>query len=1031
MTQITHTSSSFRRRAPRLARAVLIGTAAGWIAALLDVRQGATSLFSTGEVALLALQGIGRLGLAGAVLGTLAAVLVDLGRIAAKRSRRFEGAVAAAPVTLAAVPGIVYVAAALFRGGFTSSLPARPLLVVLLATLLIGLFWLGARLLLTLVERADRGELSRPSLLGSILGLALLALALRWCDGHLYRRLYLYLHGMLGIGTLGAFALALRLGFARLALVRGPIGPVAALAATLVLAWGAWASIDARQTVKNAAWDHTATLADLLRITWYARSHTVPVTRSPEAAEVRRERAARVRQIEAGHWPAFRDAHILLVTVDALRADRLGVYGHTERELTPKIDAWAVDKGVVFERAYCAAPHSSFSTTSLHTSRYTHEEAMLGREIRHQTLAEVLRGAGYETRAFYTQGIFFTDGDLVGHYRRSRFGFEQVVHGAFPPRELTDRAVVALEEIVRGGRPSFLWVHYFNVHEPYESTRFGDTPAARYDGEIFETDGEVVRLIERAGELLGGQLIVFFSSDHGEEFGDHGGYYHGSSLYEEQVRVPLIIATPGGAAGRVPVPVSLTALAPTALELVGVEPPGGMAGPDLRPALFGDGGAFVAEPVFASVMRHHMIVDWPLKLIVDPSRGLFELYDLVEDPGERVNRYDVRKQDADRLLGNLHGWLEEIGKGEHEARTALNLGHMHDTSAVPEIARIAQNSGAPREERIEALELLGEIRERSVIPVLETLLEDPDDRVAVAAALALGRMGNTAGRELLVESLYDSDPAQRDKAALTLGRMGDRAAARALTEALGRNDVKTREQAIRMLGRLGDPSTVDALLESLAEDRTRYLTVLALGKIGHPKALEPLLEVIEQRRYTDVRGYAVVGLGWLGERAAIPRLTRLLAEEPEIKWTTEALVRLGAVGEAPLFGLDAVEGLGAAAGGLGRCTAKPKIIHGDYLTRTTCRTTGGAVSLSFEAAATGGATVFVSARHLGRDEGTIKRLDIAVDGAAIGAVEIAAARGEYRLETSGDLWGPGLHRVTLKLRGGGTFELDHLLVLAR
>jgi HEAT repeat protein len=356
---------------------------------------------------------------------------------------------------------------------------------------------------------------------------------------------------------------------------------------------------------------------------------------------------------------------------------------------------------------------------------------------------------------------------------------------------------------------------------------------------------------------------------------------------------------------------------------------------------------------------------------------------------------------------------------------------MHDTSALPRILAIARNTGAPRAERVEALELLGEMRERAVIPELEDLLDDGDGRVALGAALALGRMGNSAGRELLVEALYDPEPALRDEAALTLGRMGDRAAAGALTEALGRDDVKIREQAIRMLGRLGDPSTVDALIEALVEDRTRYLTVLALGKIGDARALEPLLEVVDKDRYTDVRGYAVVALGWLGERAAIPRLVRVLAEEPEIKWTSEALVRLGAVGQAPLFGVDAVDGLGAAAAGLGSCTAKEKIIHGEFLGRTTCRTVGARASLSFQAEAPEGATVLLSGRHLLRDKGAEVGLRVAVDGVPVGRVVLGAALSEHRIETPGEVWEAGRHKVTLRLERAGAFEVDHLLVLAR
>ncbi len=1033
---MTHTSvdsSKFHYQGDRFLNAGLAGACAGLFAAILDARQAARVLDSALDVALLFVQAAGRLSLCGLVLGLVVAALAAIGGALARHFGRPERKGAAALQTLFASPPLIYIAFRLFGGGYTSKLPAAEVLAGALALVLICLFWTAARIMLSLVDRAGREDLKRFHIVFICTALVLVSLCLRFMDAYLYRRLYLYLHTALGFATVGGLALAIRITMpAGAKTARRRRLAFASFGLSLSLFIVALVSFDARQTVKTAAWDHTAILADVLRTTSFTRRAEYHRRTSSKVRALRKERARRIRAVSADEYPVFPSAHVLLVTIDALRADRLGIYGHSGRDLTPNLDRWARDRGIVFERAYCAAPHSSFSLTSLHTSRYTHDEAMLGREIKHVTIAEILRDYGYETWAFYTQGIFFTDGDQVGHYRRSRFGFDHVKHGGFRPGELTDKAIEAIDTIDADGLgPSFMWVHYFNVHEPYKSTRFGNSPEDRYEGEIFETDSEVVRLLKHATRTLSGGVIIALSADHGEEFKDHGGYYHGSSLYEEQVRVPFIFQLPGVKPGHVRAPVSITGYAPTLLRLVGIDPPQAMEGQDLRPALFQGDDKHVAEPVFASVMRHRMVIRWPFKLIADPSRQLFELYDLTKDPGERVNSYDKQRAVADELLGEMYAWIDEMGKGEDEAHTALNLGHMRDPRAIPGLLRVATNTGAPTLERVEAVRLLGEIRDYSIIPELRPLVVERDEPVAIAAAMALGGLGDLSGQDLMRDALFDEDPDIRDRAALVLGRLGDRAAGPGLIEALGRNDVKIREQAIRMLGRLGDPETADALIEALAEDRTRYLVVLALGKIGNSKAMGALMDVLEHDRYTDVRGYAVVGLGWLGLAEAVPRLVRVLRQEPEIKWTAEALVRLGGIGKAPVFGTDAARGLPALTRGFGRCTEKPKIVHGEFLGRTLCRSLGRTAELGFEADAPHGATVILRARHLLADKGRAAQLIVRIGGNEVFGVKLGGELEEFRIETPAGVWPAGTHRVVLALDQVGAFELDHFVVLAK
>jgi hypothetical protein len=284
----------------------------------------------------------------------------------------------------------------------------------------------------------------------------------------------------------------------------------------------------------------------------------------------------------------------------------------------------------------------------------------------------------------------------------------------------------------------------------------------------------------------------------------------------------------------------------------------------------------------------------------------------------------------------------------------------------------------------------------------------------------------------LRDALFDEDPALRDQAAIVLGRAGDDIATPFLVEALGRNDHKIREQATKILGNLRDPSAVDPLLDALKNYRLRYLTVLALGKIGDLKAYDAIMDRLENDPHTDVRGYCVVALGWMGATAAVPRLLRLLKEEPEIKWTPETLVRLGAVGKAPLFGTDVAKGLPALKNGWGQCVEKQKVLQTEYLDRTSCQSTGPRADLAFKAEISEGALVVLRARHLLKGANLTVPLEVHINGRKVHVVEITPDFTEFRLPTDKSVFRDrqGNHSVTLKMNKNGKFEVDHVLVLS-
>jgi len=254
---------------------------------------------------------------------------------------------------------------------------------------------------------------------------------------------------------------------------------------------------------------------------------------------------------------------------------------------------------------------------------------------------------------------------------------------------------------LHGGELFFLWVHYTEALPPYDLEPpfrpLRDDPqaspqrllkklgywelgdpftwrevllpgdeeglAALYDGELHRLDGlvgELVGLLEAKG--LTGQTLVVFTSDHGQEFAEHGGYTYGHSLYDEVLRVPLFVAGmgAGSAGGVVETPVSLLDLAPTLLEIGGASIPAEAEGRSLLPAL--QGGALAERPVYSESLYRVPVElkamrSGGYKLIYDADRGEMEIYDLTADPGEQTNLAAGAPQVAEVMRQALLEWI--------------------------------------------------------------------------------------------------------------------------------------------------------------------------------------------------------------------------------------------------------------------------------------------------------------------------------------------------------------------------------------
>jgi arylsulfatase A-like enzyme len=422
--------------------------------------------------------------------------------------------------------------------------------------------------------------------------------------------------------------------------------------------------------------------------------------------------AALLALTACGEPPPSSRPNVLLLTVDTLRADHLGCYGY-EQPTTPAIDALA-SGGTRFTRAQASSSWTLPGLASLLTSTYTttngcwrFDDAL---DASFATLAEALLSAGYETGAVAShvflgteygldQGFVHYDDDLVYTMSDS--------HQAVSSPTVSDKGIAFLEAAAGSPeeRPWLLWLHYFDPHDTYLhhegfTERFGDVddPLALYDGEIAFTDrhiGRVLDAVERLG--LTDDTLVVFTSDHGEEFGDHGGERHGHTLFGELVRVPLILRGPGIPVDELDAVVRTVDVLPTLLELCGVGPQAAPAGESLVPLLTGGRrapGPALAELRLSAESAYDAVIDGPLKLIVAADGGEARLHDLAADPAETRDLAAERPGDVERLTAELLRLRDEA------LRASLSYEVAPDVELLPgaseRLGHLGYGDGAPR-----------------------------------------------------------------------------------------------------------------------------------------------------------------------------------------------------------------------------------------------------------------------------------------------------------------------------------------------
>ncbi|HSB60815.1 MAG TPA: sulfatase, partial [Vicinamibacteria bacterium] len=362
--------------------------------------------------------------------------------------------------------------------------------------------------------------------------------------------------------------------------------------------------------------------------------------------------------------PARAPRNLLLVSIDTLRADRLGSYGYAPAQ-TPRLDALA-RSGLRFARAATVVPltlpaHSSLLTGTFPAWHGVRDNGgfYLGED--QTTLAEVLRGKGYRTGGFVGAFVLDRRWGIAQGFERFFDEFDLESFGEAPGMDAIQRPgaqVVdrALEWLgADRDRPFFAWVHLYDPHTPYEAaepfrSRFPGTPSGAYDAEIAAADAQVGRLLDALDldRRLPDTLVVVVG-DHGEMLGEHGEPTHGFFVYEAAVRIPLILAGPGVPAREVEDQVRIVDVMPTVLELLRAPPPEAVQGVSLLPLARGERLGLVASSESWYPRYHygwselHAVQDGRFKYIRAPRP---ELYDLASDPGEAR---DLSRDDPARL----------------------------------------------------------------------------------------------------------------------------------------------------------------------------------------------------------------------------------------------------------------------------------------------------------------------------------------------------------------------------------------------
>lgn len=355
---------------------------------------------------------------------------------------------------------------------------------------------------------------------------------------------------------------------------------------------------------------------------------------------------------------------VVVITLDTVRADRLGSYGHATAQ-TDALDGLA-SSGIRFARAYSVLPLTIPAHATLFTGLFPfhHHVRDNGAGVLAEsfsTMAELFQAQGYATAgsaaAFVTtrqwglsQGFEAYFDEMPARVDQSALGATNFWHTERSGDLVVNDALAWLAS-VPAEKPVMLWVHLYDAHFPYTPPEayLARVPARPYDAELAFVDDQVARVVDA---FRGRSTLFAVIGDHGEGLGDHGESEHGLFTYDATQHVPWILSGAGVLPAVVNAPVSSVDFLPTVLQLAGIPIPEGLDGhaqPGGTTVPYAESYQLVDR---FRIAPHRMVVEGNLKLVVKPRP---ELFDLVADPGEAHNLAPDRPEDVKRLSALLDG----------------------------------------------------------------------------------------------------------------------------------------------------------------------------------------------------------------------------------------------------------------------------------------------------------------------------------------------------------------------------------------
>lgn len=367
--------------------------------------------------------------------------------------------------------------------------------------------------------------------------------------------------------------------------------------------------------------------------------------------------------------------NVLLLTVDSLRADM--PWAGYPRAITPNLSR-LVTESTLYTNAYSASSYTAKSVSALLTGRYPSTIYRSG-----WFFASFADSNLFFTEVLQKQGVRTLGGHGHGYFDRGKaldqgfdvwkvvpgIGFDNTTDKNVTGDKMTDMAIEMLSDKQNSSGQFFMWLHYMDPHDVYvahaEAPEFGKKARDRYDSEVFFTDLQIGRLLEFAAKQpWWSETAIIVSADHGEAFGEHGMYKHAFELWEVLTRVPLIVHVPGGKAQRIEERRSCIDLAPTILQLLGVQQiPESFVGQSLVPELYGAGAAS-REPIVLDLPEDHdnperRAIIWHDYKLIARGDGSYLLFNLQKDPTELV---DLAKKEPQKLAELRKVYDETVAK---------------------------------------------------------------------------------------------------------------------------------------------------------------------------------------------------------------------------------------------------------------------------------------------------------------------------------------------------------------------------------